>query len=153
MILTIHFLININDSPNEVQEFWWWKTSLNKIKCSLKLNLFLLCIFCMAYGCMTVVFCQTCIRSLLNQQLQLLSSVLCFAYLPGNCLATIGCCCRTYLIYPLRGLFGGPLDWEVRYFTGLMNVAGTTLVDLQTMWKAYYTDSIISQHHNTNLAI
>lgn len=60
-------------------------------------------------------------------------STVCFAYLPGNCLATIGCCCRTYLIYPLRGLFGGPLDWEVRYFTGLMNVAGTTLVDLQTM--------------------
>lgn len=40
--------------------------------------------------------------------------------LPGNCLDTIGCCCRTYLIYPFRGLLGGPLGRELRFFSVLL---------------------------------
>lgn len=51
--------------------------------------------------------------------------------LPGNCLDTIGCCWRTNLMYPFRGLFGGPLGWELRYFTVLTYVGGRTRVHLQ----------------------
>lgn len=34
-------------------------------------------------------------------------------------------------MYPFRGLLGGPLGWELRYFTVLTYVAGKTLVHLQ----------------------
>lgn len=50
---------------------------------------------------------------------------------PGNCLDTIGCCWRTYLIYPFRGLFGGPLGRELRFFTALVYGAGRTLLHLK----------------------
>lgn len=53
------------------------------------------------------------------------------ADLPGYCLIITGRCSKTYLMYPFRGLLGGPLGWEVRHFTGLMYVAGRTLVHLQ----------------------
>lgn len=50
---------------------------------------------------------------------------------PGNCLDTIGCCWRTYLIYPFRGLFGGPLGRELRFFTVVVYGAGRTQVHLK----------------------
>lgn len=50
---------------------------------------------------------------------------------PGNCLDTIGCCWRTYLIYPFRGLFGGPLGRELRFFTAVVYGEGRTQVHLR----------------------
>lgn len=66
------------------------------------------------------------------------------ADLPGNCLETIGCCWRTYLMYPFRGLFGGPLGWELRYFTVLMCAAGRTQVHLQ---KTHTSQIVLSAKH------
>lgn len=79
------------------------------------------------------LFLSFCAASLWTQQLKQPSrEVSSAADLPGYCLVMTGCCCRTYLMYPFRGLFGGPLCWEVRHFTELMYVTGRILVPLQT---------------------